>query len=184
MDKKPIVALLVIVLLAISGWIYYRQSYMVPQSVEQPNPVDSRDELLASVPKVFVPIANKTISLTGSTTQFGSVDEPNESFGTVTLGELVAEHNEMIFTTIAANYGGSGEFFYLVAFVPTASGYQSAGYTSIGDRVDIEKLTVNDDGVITLDYLDHSADQAMADAPNVKVERMYRYENNEFVQVQ
>lgn len=117
------------------------------------------------------------IALQQKTTEFGDEENNNPDTmrqGTVTIGDILTGDQEHIFTTLAINTGGSGEFFYLVAFDSTDMGYKMTSSVPLDDRIVIEILSVEGD-VVSISYRTHGPDQAMVDNPNVQVEKKFKY---------
>ena len=66
--------------------------------------------------------------------------------------------------------GGSGSFIYLAAAVDDVSAIESF---FLGDRIRVRSMAIKN-GVVTVDYLEHSAKQPMASPPTVEVSRSFK----------
>jgi hypothetical protein len=80
--------------------------------------------------------------------------------------------------------GGSGTFSYLYGAMRTkdnATVYSTP--IALGDRIKVTEITVtdpndHDNGEITVSYLDHTPDEAMADAPTQEVTKKFAFQDD------
>lgn len=69
--------------------------------------------------------------------------------------------------------GGSGSFYYLAVLPgPAAARWPSLGAALLGDRIQVERVSVAD-GVVTVEYLERKPDEPMSSPPTVKVTRRF-----------
>lgn len=84
---------------------------------------------------------------------------------------------------IVDNPGGSGTFYYLLS-ASKRDGHELYGKPLLlGDRVKVTKLTVSnpekqDNGIITVEYLDHAQNEPLAAEPTVPVIKKYVFEED------
>ena len=108
----------------------------------------------------------------------------------VVKGTLVALDN---FTTevvnsrqavpIVVNFAGSGEFYYLAVLETTDNGSSTKHILSlpIGDRIKIKDVK-NDGTLVSVTYLEHAREQAMAEMPVIETTAIYDLVNGKIVQ--
>lgn len=178
--KLPLAIIIIIVIAAFL--LLYMFVMKAPTTAPSETKMSLRETLLTDA-TVTIPELDPvtTVKLTGQTTEFsvpGSVE--GAPGGTVTVvGEAVGDQNTL-YSIVAVNTGGSGEFFYLMAFEDSPDGYISKGSTPLGDRIQVQNLAFTAPNTLTVSYLMHGPDQAMVDAPNVSVTDVYTYENDVF----
>lgn len=79
-----------------------------------------------------------------------------------------------------SNPGGSGTFYYLIGAVKANNKVIYSSPVALGDRIIIESLTVtdpseNDNGIITVDYLDRGPNDPMSTTPTIKTTKTYGF---------
>ena len=84
---------------------------------------------------------------------------------------------------VVDNPGGSGTFYYIYGAMSKAGRETYSQPVQLGDRIKIESVTVDDpqaedNGMITVKYLDHTADEAMADAPTQEVTAQFAFQDD------
>lgn len=207
MKKEHIVILLALLTLVMLGWFYMRGAGMfslqgITPSPSPSSPVSSvspstdtmtvtpeqnglRAQLLSAAYVEVPGVEPRTVvRLAGDVTEYGDfTNEPEEPFGDIALGPVVLGNQDLMFTTLTINTGGTGNFAYVVAFVPGSNGYQLSGYEGLEDRVIIESFSLSEGNIVTVDYLEHGPNQAMAERPNQKVNLKLRYENGKFTKI-
>lgn len=92
------------------------------------------------------------------------------------LGDVAATQNtsngEDILVSFYVNYGGSGVFVYIGLFREIEGHQTLIAFTTVGDRVIVESITPgqaqpDDSYEVTIDYLDRTGSESMADTPTV-----------------
>lgn len=129
--------------------------------------INSATTYLPDYPDIKVKFSgNKTV-------EYGDLpQDPYKPFGTVTfVGQAVLVDDTAV-STIAINSGGSGEFFYLISLKPSNGGWEMTSSQPLGDRIDLQSVKL-DGKTIKVDFKDHGPEQAMVDAPNVQVHKVY-----------
>lgn len=97
----------------------------------------------------------------------------------VALGDLDRDGNRDAVAVLVSSFGGSGTFHHLKAMLSVDDKPVEAAELLLGDRVQVKSLKV-EDGVIQLDMLVHSADNA-APTPTLEVTKHYRLQNGRLV---
>lgn len=83
-------------------------------------------------------------------------------------------------TLFLARYGsGSGTFIYLAAFVSGPVTYRGSKAVFIGDRIAPQSISINGE-MVTAEYLDRGADEALAAEPTIPASKQFVYKNGEF----
>lgn len=186
-SKTLQIVILCIVFLVIAGFVYKSQSKKGMMRTTWSTKMMASpqlQQLLLTSNSLIIPGTDPATetSLKQKTTEYGDFEnDKTKPFGTVTIGDVLLGDKNHIFTTLAINYGGSGEMFYLVAFDNSNSGYKMTSSVLLGDRIQIDSLT-GEGTVVSISYRTHSPTQAMVDYPNVKVERKFKYEDNVLVE--
>ena len=75
--------------------------------------------------------------------------------------------------------GGSGTFYYLAALTSDAERLVPA--VSLGDRIELQDLTIDENGVITVRYLDRAEGQSFAEAASVETLQTFILEGDRLV---
>lgn len=73
---------------------------------------------------------------------------------------------------VVINNGGSGDLFYLATFQAGETNFENRDSVFLGDRIDVQSLSVNQQTAIS-NYLEHTPDQAMVEAPTQAVSRTF-----------
>jgi len=85
---------------------------------------------------------------------------------TVTMGDLNGDGIENDYTGILTySGGGSGTFSYVVALIDG----EGTNGVMIGDRVQVDDVTIDAAGIITVHMYDRGEGESMADEPNVAI---------------
>lgn len=208
MKKEHIIILLILLILVMLGWFYMRGAGMFSLQVITPSPSPSGSASITPSPttniETVAPESNglraqllsaayvevpgveprTVVRLAGDVTEYGDfTNEPEEPFGDIALGPVVLGSQDLMFTTLTINTGGTGNFTYVVAFVPGSNGYQVSGYEWLEDRVIVENFSLSEGNIVTVDYLQHGPNQAMAERPNQKVNLRLRYDEGKFTKI-
>jgi hypothetical protein len=77
--------------------------------------------------------------------------------------------------------GGSGSFYFLTAVVDRTAYPINVGNQSLGDRVDVKSIEI-DDGVISVEMLTHSPSDPMC-CPTLPVTRVFRLKGTDLVEM-
>jgi len=74
------------------------------------------------------------------------------------------------------NTGGTGQFYYLVTAVQTGAGVEGAEASLLGDRIKLGSMSINEKGVININYKVRRPDEPMVAEPTVEISGAYRVE--------
>jgi heat shock protein HslJ len=98
----------------------------------------------------------------------GSAQEISvDYFGNDAVGDLNGDGVPDRVFLITMDSGGTGTFFYVVALVTDPAGNKGSEAYSIGDRIAPQTISIDKNGVITVNYADRAAGQSFADQPSV-----------------
>ena len=75
---------------------------------------------------------------------------------------------------------GSGTFIYLAAFVSGPVTYRGSKTIFIGDRISPQSISINNNSIVQVDYLDRGPDESFADVPTVPISKQFIYRGGEF----
>lgn len=90
-----------------------------------------------------------------------------------TYGDINGDKKNDAVVLLIQNSGGSGIFVYIAAYVSGNVTYKGSNAIFVGDRISPQTTTVNNDGLITLTYLDRKPDEAMAATPTIPVTKTF-----------
>lgn len=168
-----LVAILVVVVAGVTGFVQMKKETAVPAAST------SFTKLMTGM-TLTVPETDFTVTInekTGKTVEYGDINkDPYAGYGSVTVlpEYTIAVDNQHVVTILAINSGGSGEMFYLAVFAPEGRGFQMTDAVQLDDRIRMGTLSVAN-GQIEVKYLTHGPTQAMVDAPNTPVTRVFIY---------
>jgi hypothetical protein len=135
----------------------------------------------------FLPIKarDKTIKLVDGQYHYiyesGAATELVIKFQQYAVGDLDSDGQNDSAVILFVSPGGSGIFYFLTAVLNNAGQPRVTSATSLGDRVVIEKLAVQD-GIIIVDLVTQGPEDAMC-CPTMKVEQHYHLQNGGLVQM-
>ena len=209
MNKKGIIAIVIIVVLVVIGFLVWGRSNKtsvdnqtrgtkpteLPTGVNKddyaPTTKDTTDtSLLGRLKNAFVS-ASETgtrVALQNGSAKFTD----GEVKGTVTLGDIAVEKTigstNYALASLSVNSGGSGTYKYVVLFEDKNGTLTDKSYSVIGDRVSITGIRadmVTDAAgkaqlVVTVSYLDHDRGEPLSANPTVPHTKILVVENGEF----
>jgi len=91
-------------------------------------------------------------------------------FGNVATGDLNGDGVADVAFVLTQSGGGSGTFYYVVAALKTASGYQGTNAVLLGDRIAPQTTEIKN-GQIVVNYADRATGEPMTVAPSVGVSK-------------
>ena len=91
-------------------------------------------------------------------------------FGNEATGDLNGDGVPDVAFVLTQSGGGSGTFFYVVAALKTATGYQGTNAVLLGDRIAPQSTEIAN-GQIVVNYADRAAGEPMTTAPSVGVSK-------------
>ena len=207
MNKKGILGLVVIVILAIVGYVIWggTAEYVPKTGTAQETPVDSiaAKETFAPVTKdstdmsLLGKLKNSSVSASETGTRValvnGTAKFTDEAVkGTITMGDVAVEAavsgSKYAVTSLSINSGESSTFKYVVLFENKNGTFTDNSYGVVGDRVNITGIradVVSDTNgveqvVVSVSYLDHDRGEALSSAPTVPRTKIFVVENGTF----
>lgn len=103
-------------------------------------------------------------------------------FGNEATGDLNGDGMSDVAFVITQSGGGSGTFYYVVAALKTASGYQGTNAVLLGDRIAPQTTEVRD-GEVVVNYAQRKSDEPMTAQPSIGVSKYLRVDGTELVEV-
>ena len=91
-------------------------------------------------------------------------------------GDINIDGKEDTALLLARYGGGSGIFIYVAAFVSGPITYKGSDTVFIGDRIAPQNITISN-GIVTVDYLDREAGEAMAATPTIPKSMQFVFSN-------
>jgi hypothetical protein len=135
---------------------------------------------VVSVPETNPPIVVEFGPDSGDTVEYN--DGVQRGTVTVMPAYVMEIDGGNLAAVMAFNSGGSGEFMYLMAMEYSEANYSSAASVSLGDRIDMKEMSV-EGNVVTVRFMQHGADQAMAEESTEEVTKTYDYEDGVWVEM-
>lgn len=80
--------------------------------------------------------------------------------------------------------GGTAVFYYLVGLLQTDSGGESTNAVRLGDRIGIESIEIDNEGMVEVDLLVRAEDDPFAVEPSVEETRRFRVESDSLFEVE
>ena len=104
-------------------------------------------------------------------------------FGNEAKGDFNGDGKEDVAFLLTQDTGGSGTFYYVVAAIATASGYQGTNAIILGDRI-APQTTEFRDGKIIVNFADRLPSEPMTAKPSVGVSKYYKVVDGQLGEVQ
>ena len=104
-------------------------------------------------------------------------------FGNETSGDLNGDGSDDVAFVLTQNTGGSGTFYYVVAALKTANGYQGTNAILLGDRISPQTTQIQN-GEVVVNYADRKASDSMTTAPSVGVTKYLKVVRTTLTEVQ
>lgn len=118
------------------------------------------------------------------TAEFNQQEE-GEDFptrGSVTLiHDFIFDNPKYKIIPMAVNFGGSGEFVYLILLQKTENGLKHVDSVAVGDRIDVVSFVEKDTKII-FNYKSHHKSQAMAEEPSVLTHLEFTIKDFKFIE--
>ncbi len=198
MNKKGIIAVIVIIILVILGftmWGGNETSVNNPGGSDTENPPEVTKEELAPITKdntnqsLLGRLKSASVSATESGNRVALVNgtakfTEGEVKGTITLGDIVVQKDidGTIYdlAPLSVSTGGSGSFKYVVLFEEKGASISDKSYALIGDRVNITGIRADvvsgskgePQMVVTVSYLGHDQGEPLSSAPSVPMTKI------------
>ncbi len=151
---------------------------------------------------IKVPEFDVAVTLSSGQAEFSIPAEDGVAYtttGAVAVGDPVIEapvydaNNTVVrkdvLVPLVVNGGGSGSFLYIVRFNDTQQGFVQKDYVFLGDRVQLDNITVavaapimekGSEYAIQVSTLDRKPSEPFTAEPTVKVSKVYQVVNNSF----
>ena len=101
-------------------------------------------------------------------------------FGNEAVGDLNGDGQADVAFILTQDSGGSGTFYYVVAALKTAGGYQGTNAVILGDRISPQTTEIKD-GQIIVNYADRKPDEPFSAIPSVGISKYLKVENNKLI---
>jgi hypothetical protein len=112
----------------------------------------------------------------------GSTDTvTTDYFGNDATGDLNGDGVPDTAFIVYQNPGGTGTFFYVVAALKTATGYQGTNAILLGDRIAPQTTEIKN-GELIVNYTDRAASDPMAAEPSVGVSKYLKVQGTTLVE--
>ena len=157
MNKSTIIAIIVILVVICGGaWFFWA------------NKVPSADYKNAT----YI-IEGQSVTLVNGKSEVAAAPGSAEKvvtqyFGNDATGDLNGDGVPDIAFILSQNSGGSGTFYYAVATLKTASGYQGTNAVLLGDRIAPQTTEIKD-GQVIVNYADRNPGEPMTTQPSLGV---------------
>ncbi len=90
----------------------------------------------------------------------------------IAYGDLNSNETEDASVILLSDGGGSGLFYYVAAVMNEDEGLKSTNSLFLGDRIEMKTISI-DSGLIKVEYLDRTLEQAYTDKPTVEVTKTF-----------
>lgn len=136
----------------------------------------SPTELALQTAVIDVPQTQETVTLAGGKSDM-------KQGGYTQMGNVTAEKGKDVFADFSVNYGGSGVFAYIGMFRELDGQMTLISSLPLADRIIVTSIVpgkTNKDKSydVTINYLDRTIEQAMSEAPTIKVQRTLTISGN------
>ncbi|HEY9480859.1 MAG TPA: hypothetical protein VIR98_01330 [Candidatus Paceibacterota bacterium] len=207
MNKKGIIALIVVIVLVVVGYVVWGKNGSTSVDTTGTNtqtdtsgankddyaPVtkESTDTTLLGRLKSASVSASESGARVALSKGAATFDEGNTK-GTIVMGDVAIEKTigstNYALASISVNAGGAPTYKYVVLFKDAGSSLDDVSYAVVGDRVTVTGLradAVTDTAgnpllVVTVSYLDHDKGEPLSAAPTVPRTKILVVENGVF----
>ena len=161
MQRNPFILItaFALIILAVVYW---------PRSSSAPVTTTDAQNLTITIDKEFVTLVKgraETPTAPGSATMVVT-----QYFGNAVAGDLNADGIPDVAFIITRDGGGSGTFYYVVAALQTATGYEGTNAVLLGDRVAPQSTEIVG-GKLIVNYADRRAGEPFSTPPSVGVSK-------------
>jgi hypothetical protein len=120
------------------------------------------------------PITLKKGTITTNITPSGELTEETDLTNSIAYGDLNGDGKTDAAFLLVQTTSGTGVFFNVAAYVSGLVAYSGTNAIFLGDRVTPKSISIAN-GVITVTYLDRTANEAMTDDPTLLVTKQFIY---------
>ena len=101
---------------------------------------------------------------------------------TIAIGDINSDGKDDAASILIGSTGGTGAFYYLAASLNQDGHVIPVATTFLGDRIIVYDISIEKDN-IHITYFVHAPDQPMAEEPTQKVEKTYKLEDKNLVEI-
>lgn len=208
MNKKGILGLIVIIALAVAGYVIWGKT--TTNSMSNTETVKETPADAAAAREAFAPITKDStdvsllgklknasvsaaetgtrVALSNGTAKFSDGDVK----GTITMGDVAVETAvagaKYALTSLAINSGDSSTLKYVVLFENKNGTFTDNSYGVVGDRVEITGIRADvvsdtkgvNQVVVSVSFLDHDKGEPLSTKPSVPRTKIFVVENGAF----
>jgi len=180
MNKTTLVVLVVLVA-AGGAWFLMTRTATAPQqaAADHKNATYS----IGGQPVVLVngrAEAPAALDSTGSPQAGAASTIITQYFGNEATGDLNGDGVPDVAFLLTQNSGGSGTFYYVVAALKTADGYQGTNAVLLGDRIAPQTTEIRN-GQLIVNYADRTASEPMTTRPSIGVSKYLQVQGTSLV---
>jgi len=178
MNNKTLLWVVLIILVALGMGVFFislRNQTISPVGGSAASPKDATYIIEGQPIKL-------TNGIFATSTAPGSASKiTTQYFGNEATGDLNGDGIPDVGFILTQTTGGSGTFYYAVAALKTANGYQGTNGVLLGDRVAPQTTEITD-GVLIANYADRNPDEPMTTQPSLGVSKYLLLENGSLVE--
>lgn len=176
--NKKIVGPVVVVGLVILGAGYFIYQANAPVVVPEVSVVSETKPVLGDHKNASYDIDGKSVTLVNGRAESAlGVDSASklvtQYFGNEVRADFNDDGHEDVAFLLTQNSGGSGTFYYVVAWLSVGDAYKGTNAILLGDRI-APQTTEWLDGEIVVNYAERKAGEAMTVSPSVGVSRYFQ----------
>lgn len=173
--KKLLLATLIIAI-AVGGYFYFKPHTGTPKvEIEASQSRPDISNATFNIEGEDVTLKNGSFVAPPSTPD-SVVSQDTELTKFISYGDINGDGKNDTVAILTQTGGGSGYFFYLVAYVSGNVQYKGTQGVFIGDRVSPKSISI-DNGIIKVTYLDRKPSEPYAADPTILTEKLYTYKN-------
>jgi hypothetical protein len=107
----------------------------------------------------------------------GAFSEETAITDAIAYGDINRDGRDDAVVVLARSGGGSGLFLYMAGFVSGATTYRGTEAVFLGDRIIPRSISINQSGIITVEYLDRQPDEPFAAEPTVTTSKQFVFKD-------
>jgi hypothetical protein len=166
---------IVLVAIGVCVFFFYQHKDLSPQTDHAASPKDAT----YSIEGQSVTLVNGIFST--STAPDSASKTKTQYFGDEATGDLNGDGVPDVGFILTQDSGGSGTFYYAVAAIKSGDSYSGTNAILLGDRIAPQTTQIKD-GVLIVNYADHSLSEPMTTQPSVGVSKYLLLEHGSLVE--
>lgn len=181
---KSFIFLIIVVVLGFGIWytVHIHSSATVTPPIKIAPATTHPDPSNATFQFSDGPVTLKNGTAITDITPNGELTQETDLTKYMAYGDLNGDgKTDVAFLLVQQSNSGTGVFLNVAAYVSGLVQYQGTNAIFLGDNV-IPKSIAMSNGIITVMYLDRTANEAMTDAPTVLTTKTFAYINGELVE--